>query len=195
MVGHMLTRSLRFGRSANSVFSIRTLMLFGILAGPLLLAVAARANDVYIAQVAAGASSGADCADARAVSYLNTAGNWTAGTTFHLCGTFNFAAGANGITVLGSGTATSPISIVFESGAILQSPAFGGCAQCGPGGAIVINGYNYIVVDGENTGIIQNTANGSSLTYQNGTIGVLAVGDHLVVRNLTIQNMYMNSSA
>ena len=190
----MVSRSSLLYWRGGSVCFGRVLLMTFFLAVYFFATASTRASDVYIAQSAAGSGNGADCADARAVSYLNSTGNWTAGTTFHLCGTFNFPAGANGITVSGSGTASSPISIVFEAGAVLQSPAFGGCAMCGVGGAIVINGFNYIVVDGKNTGIIQNTANGSSLTYQNGTIGVLANGDHLIVRNLTIQNMYVNSS-
>jgi hypothetical protein len=190
MVRLMVFGSLLYPRKV--VF--RTFLIGLFLIANLAAASIGRATDVYIAQNATGAANGSSCAGAYGVSYLNTAGNWVAGNTYHLCGTFNYAVGANGITVLASGTATSPINIVFESGAILQSPAFGGCAQCGMGGAIVINNENYVVIDGKNTGIIQNTANGSSLQYQNGSIGIYAYGDHLTIRNLTIQNIYLASS-
>ena len=182
-------------RSSLQVRIIRILLVVGFFAGSSLMATVSRANDIYIAQNALGAGSGADCNNPQGLNYLNSAGNWVAGKTYHLCGTFNFPVGANGITVLASGTASNPISIVFEQGAVLQSPAFGGCARCQTGGAIVINGFNYIVVDGKNTGIIQNTANGSSLQYQNGSIGVFVAGDFITIRNLTVKNIYVNSSA
>ena len=174
---------------------LRSLLVVSLFTGHFLLASATQASDIYVAQNAAGSGNGSSCATAFAVSYLNSASNWVAGNTYHLCGTFNYPAGSNGISVLASGTASSPINIVFESGAILQSPAFGGCAQCATGGAIVIDNQNYIVIDGMKTGIIQNTANGSSLQYQNGSIGIYAYGDHLTIRNLTIKNIYLASSA
>jgi hypothetical protein len=158
-----------------------------------------QANDYYVGP-SDSAGNGSSCANADAYngSYISTASNWVPGITWHLCGTITVPVGGNGITALGSGTASNPINIVFESGAILQSAAFGGRPSALGliiGGGIVINGYDYIVVDGKNTGTIQNTENGSSLTYQNTTIGVLAEGDYLVVRNLTIQDIYVNSSA
>ena len=170
-------------------------ILLAIFSGHFLVASPSQAKNIYIAQNAVGSANGADCADAFSVTYLNTASNWAAGNTYHLCGTFNFPAGSNGITVLASGNPSSPVNILFESGAVLQSPAFGGCAMCGTGGAILINNFNYIVIDGNDTGVIQNTANGSSLSYQNGSVGVFAHGDHITIRHLTIKNIYVNSSA
>ena len=73
---------------------MKTLRLVLILAGALAaLAPAARAADVYIAQTAAGADSGASCANAHAAAWFNT--NAAAGNTYHLCGTFTGGAGAN----------------------------------------------------------------------------------------------------
>ena len=96
-------------------------------------AVPAMANDIYIAQSAVGGANGADCADAFPVNFFNTAGNWGSaagqigpGTTVHLCGTITFPANSTGLTALGSGSSTSPITILFEKGAILQSPVFTG---------------------------------------------------------------------
>jgi hypothetical protein len=162
----------------------------------------ASATAVYIGQNAVGTANGADCPDAIAVSYLNNPGNWVPGATFHLCGVFNFPAGAAGITALGSGTSTSPIIIQFENNAILQSPFFGGSNPSGgcsgatscPAG-ISISGFHDIVIDGGLTGTIQNTANGTNLAYQQQSIGIYISGSDVIVRNLTITNIYVNNGS
>lgn len=84
----------------------------------------AQATAVYLAQSAVGAGNGLDCADARAVSYFNSSGNWGTGstqigpgTTVHLCGssittalTFQGSGSAGGSSVCGSlATACTPI--------------------------------------------------------------------------------------
>src|SRR5579872_5594160 len=118
-------------------------------------AATASANDIYIAQSAAGAANGADCADALGMTYLNVAGNWTAGTTFHLCGTFNITPGT-GITVLGSGTSGNPITVKLETGAVIESPYIGNAdlfsAACSPlascEGGLTVYHQNYVILDG-----------------------------------------------
>ena len=80
-------------------------------------------SNVYVAQTFAGRNTGADCADAlafTAVSYN------TAGTMYHLCGTFSMPAGSSGaITIGGSGSPGSPITVKFESGANATAPYSG----------------------------------------------------------------------
>ena len=81
----------------------KALHLVGALVALTLTCGVTRANDVYIAQSAAGTANGADCADAKAASFFNTISNWGtgagqigAGTTVHLCGT-NTASGRHDI--------------------------------------------------------------------------------------------------
>jgi hypothetical protein len=128
----------------------------------------ASASNVYVAQSAAGGGTGVDCANAYAVTFFNTAGNWGAGaaqigqdTTVHLCGTFTASAGANGyLTFQDSGASGHPITLLWETGAVVQSAYFG------TGGAVSTNGKTYLVIDGGTNGVIQNTANGTVLANQ-----------------------------
>jgi len=50
-------------------------------------------------------------------------------------------------------------------------------------------------VDGQKTGIIQNTGNGSSLPNQQTSTGIYVSGDHILVKNVTVRNIYVNTSA
>lgn len=167
---------------------MKRLALLGSLV--LVLMSVARASDIYIAQAAAGGNTGADCADAKAYSYFNSSA--TGGNTYHLCGTFTFSANTNGLTVPASGTAGAPLIILFEPGAILQSPYFpGDYIDSGSAlGAIVVSNKNYIIIDGGTNGIIQNTNNGTLLT-RNKSFGMTVGGSNIIVRNLTIQNIYV----
>ena len=94
----------------------------------------ATASDIYIAQNAIGANTGADCADAHAVTWFDSGSNWGSGggqigpgTTVHLCGTFSAPAGASEyLTFQGSGTNGNPITLLFESGAVLTATYWSG---------------------------------------------------------------------
>ena len=55
-----------------------------------------------------------------------------------------------------------------------------------------MNGFNYITIDGGSGGIIQNTANGTALQYQHDSLGIFLNGSNIIVRNLTIRNIYAN---
>jgi hypothetical protein len=154
----------------------------------------ASAKDIYIAQTAAGSGTGASCANAYAVSFFNTTANWGAGvsqigpgTTVHLCGTFT-GAGENStmLTVRGSGSSGSPITILFETDAVLTAPNWAG----NPTGAIDYGAYNYITIDGGTNGEINATATGTGLVYQQGGRAITGTGANLTVKNLRIINMY-----
>ncbi len=69
---------------------------FIVIAGLALCTGVAKANDIYIAQSAAGSANGSNCANAYAATFFNTAANWGSGankigpgTTVHLCGTIS----------------------------------------------------------------------------------------------------------
>src|SRR5579884_1844485 len=163
----------------------------------------ATANDIYIAQNAAGTANGSSCGNAYSYTFFNSSGNWGTGSnqigpgsTVHICGTITFPAGTAGLVAQGSGASGNPVKILFESGAILQSPYFlNGGANAG--GAINLANKSYIIIDGGSDGIIQNTGNGTSGSYPNQapTIGINADNSNTVtIQNLTIQNMYVRTS-
>lgn len=175
---------------------------------------AARANDIYIAQNAAGANSGQDCANAYAVAFFNTPGNWGSranqigpGTRVHLCGTFIGTAGANLLTAQGDGTNGQPVTILFEIGAGITSPVCGGNSI----GCLSIQHRNNIIVDGgtpcgtaaggvdsSNTcnGFIQNTDNGTGKGHSQSSY-LIEAGDckSCEIRNLGLYDTYDHTSA
>ena len=173
--------------------ALRCAVAFAIMA---LGGTAAGANDIYIAQTSAGAGTGADCADAYAYTFFNAAGNWgtgagkiSPGTTVHLCGTFTGTAGQTLLTSQGNGSSGSPITIHFETGAVLTAPYWSS------NGAIRLFGAAYIVVDGGTNGIIQNTANGTGLAYQQSSRAIVALYacNYCEVKNLTVSNLYVHA--
>ena len=179
-----------------------------ILALVLLSAATGRANDVYYAQTSAGGNTGAECADALAyndATYgFNTAGNWTAGvptgkqigpgTTAHACGTWTGSAGGTMLVFQGSGSAGNPITLHLETGCNFTAPYWQNSATY-VGGAINGNSESYIVIDGGTNGTIQNTALGTSLTYQTAATEAILLGNctHCEVKNMTITNIYQRS--
>ncbi len=155
------------------------------------------AGDIYIAQNAAGGNTGADCADAHAAAWFNSASNWGSagsqigpGTTVHLCGTLTSA-----LTAQGNGTSGSPITILFDSATSgnISMPALP------QNGAIVLNGLSYITIDGNNqVGIIQSTNNGSSAGGYANQVCSLAISasgsSNITVRYLQILNIYVHTT-
>jgi hypothetical protein len=168
----------------------------------------ASAANIYITQ--SGSPSGNCTTGVQTPAFFNNAANWGSGasqigpgTKVLLCGTLTFGTNASGLTVQGSGTSASPITIQFDTGAILQSGAFAGFGS--PYGAgIVINGFNYITVNGQGSGIIQNTLNGTSgqtclggaCSIQQTSLGLYVHNTTGVeIKNLTVKNIYMDMSA
>lgn len=125
------------------------------------------AADVYVAQSSAGGGTGANCANARAVSSL-ASGDWLAGNTIHLCGAITST-----IASQGGGVNSNPITVHAEPGAGVA------VAAVSTSGEFQIH-HNYIVLDGGGgscgwpgrtnvtcaQGYIKSTANGSGLANQ-----------------------------
>ena len=168
-----------------------TLFTLGILlsAAPSLFAV-----DFYVAQTATGAGTGADASNALPLNWLNSSTNWNAGAgsvspgdTVHLTGTFT-----NSLTVQGSGAAGNPITILFEPGANFTAPTW-------VSGAIILSGRSWVVVDGGGTGLIQCTANGSTLASQVNSTGINGSSGaglwHVTIQNLICTNLYKRTLA
>jgi len=159
----------------------------------------------YIASSAGTFTGGTACNGQTAITPATWNGlSLSAGDISYICGTITASAGGNVLTVPSSGSSGNPISIIFDTGAILQATYFSGT-----NGAIRINGKSYIVIDGSDTGtacgrqnnatvtcngIIQNTANGTSLANQQASFGVVISGctPGCVVKNLNIKNIYVN---
>lgn len=156
----------------------------------LLLGSFALGADIYITQNASGGDTGTDCANAHSAAWFNA--NATGGNTYHLCGTCTGTAGSTMLTPPNSGSAGSVVTILFETDAVLTAPYWGGANA----GAISVSSKGYITIDGGSNGIIQNSANGTALTYQQASQGIYVTGsNHIEIRNLTIQNIYVNEGS
>ena len=179
--------------------SRKFLFAAGIFAAIFLASTNLFAAHFYIAQNAAGASSGAGCTDAYAVTWFNISGNWAnpkqtgkigPGDTVHLCGTISVA-----LTVPISGSAGNPITIYWEPNSKLSAAALNGNWISAPN-------KSYLTFDGGQNGIIENTDCGSGASYggtynnQVNTSGIVNAnpgGINITVTNLTIQNLYVRT--
>lgn len=167
---------------------------------------------VYVSQSGGAFSGGSACNGQSTISLAtaNTSSSWGSGstqigpgTTVYLCGTLTPASGAVGLNIQGSGTNGSPITIIMDTGAIIEAPYLGNADlydfECSPASSCTAGiedyGYNYIILDGGTNGIIQSTANGTSLANQQPSCGIYAHGDHIIIRNFTIQALYINGGA
>lgn len=177
-------------RVRNLIFSLIVAMIA---------AISCRASDIYIAKTAAGGNTGADCADAHAMTFFNAPSNWAStatsgkvspGTTVHLCGTFTAPAGSSSyLQFQGSGISGSPITLIFETGATLTAPYWSGPA-------IDANGRSWLIINGNNTGTIQATANGTLLANQQDSgigVGSTMACSNCTVENLTVSNLYVHA--
>ena len=151
--------------------------------------------DVYLAASGAGTQDGSSCANAKPINFFNTAASWGSastqigpGSTVHLCGTIVGGLGANILTFNGSGSSGSPITLKWETGALITSPA---CSSC-----IDVGGNSWVVLDGNGTSpSITNTANGSSLANHIDANAISASPcANCEFKNLTVNNMYVHSS-
>jgi hypothetical protein len=169
---------------------------FGLVLAFLFSALPAGAKDFYIAANQAGAGTGTGCSTAKPYVWFNNATSWGTGatqigpgTTVHLCGTFAGTPGQQLLLVLGSGTSGSPITIKFESNAILTAPYWSAT------GAIRMDNRSYVIVDGGGSGIIRNTANGTGLAYHTSSRAIYAPNcTGCTVQNITIANIYVHTS-
>jgi hypothetical protein len=154
------------------------------------------AKDLYVAANQAGAGSGTGCSTAKPLSWLASAANWGtatnqigAGTTVHLCGTFTGTPGQQLFLVRGNGASGSPITIKWETNAVLTAPYWSAM------GAIYAAGRSYIVFDGGTNGIIRNTANGTGRAYVQHSRAIYADGcNNCIVKDLTIADMYVRTA-
>jgi hypothetical protein len=141
----------------------------------------------YISQ--SGTGDGSSCANAKSAAWFSAATNWAVafqkigvGDTVHLCGIIS-----SNLIVQGSGSAGSPITVLFEPGAKMESPTW-------YGGAISITGKSHVIVDGGSGGVIKATRSGSGFGNTAGSVGVvISNSSNVEVKNLTILGMYVRT--
>jgi hypothetical protein len=170
----------------------------------LLLATFAQGEDIYVAQLAQGADTGADAANAHSVAWFNTAANWgaganriSAGDTVHLRGNI-----ISNLIVQSSGSPGNVITILFEPKASMIKAAW-------TGSIFDVSFRSYITIDGGATGLIgsyagktnyingliQSTNSGSGLGFTNYAIGVYGKdATFITVKNLAIKDLFVRRS-
>ena len=106
-------------------------------------------SDVYIGLASAGSDTGANCTNRHAGSFFNTSGNWGSGSTqigsdtiVHVCGTWTGGTNTKFLQFQASGTAGHPVTLLFETGAVMQ-PTY-----CSDVGCIDLNGRSHLVISG-----------------------------------------------
>lgn len=147
----------------------------------------------WIGPSASGDSSGSDSNNLKAISFFNSSPNWNGGSSTistgdvaYLYGTFGTNSAA---TFYGHGSQASPITISLKY--CLASGDFWFSGFLSPGGA-----PNWIVIDGEGTGIIEATNNGAGLGYTNFSYGINLSSPYFSnweVKNLIIRNQFVTS--
>ena len=156
---------------------------------------------IYYAQTATGNGLGGDCLNTIALhdatNGFNAAGKWGSGSTqigpdtiVHFCGTYNGTANEQDVFFFqGSGTSGHPITLLFESGANLTSPVWGAFT-----GSPITNHQSFIVIDGGVNGVIQNTANGTGLTFNQNSGAIFSDGSNVTIQNWHINNLCQHTS-
>ena len=157
----------------------------------------------YIAQTAGAFSGGTACKGQNAI----TPATWNAtaespGDISYVCGTITAPLQTELLIFKWSGTSSSPIQLIFDSGAILSSPEW---PADGSGGAIDLGSQNYITINGQGNssgggGIIEATSNGDSgaaclsgsCTYHSDSNAIEANGaNNITIEGLSIIDMYV----
>jgi hypothetical protein len=187
-------------RTVGTRFGIFVLIALGVLVSAS--AGHASATNVYVSQNGGTFSGGSACNGQTTISLatLNSSSSWGGGasqigpgTTVYLCGTLTGAANSTVVGIQSGGTSGSPVTLLWDTGAIVTAPV---CPGISSGGCVDIEGNAFVTLNGGTNGIIQNTANGTGLTYHQSSTAIQAIGAaNLTVENLTIQNIYVHTSA
>ena len=126
-----------------------------------------------------------------------------AGDVNYICGTITAPVDTEALVIHGSGTSGNPITINFDSGAVMASPKW---PAHGSGGAIDIRGNSFIVINGNGgeggatQGVIEATSNGDAdakcldgrCQYHGDSNAIEADGStNLIVEGLAITDMYV----
>lgn len=171
----------------------------------LLSGVALGATTRYIAQSAGTFSGGVACNGHVTITpaTFNSTTN-APGDVNYICGTITMPVNTEALVVNGSGSSGNPITILFDSGAILASPEW---PADGTGGAIDIGSNSYITINGNGgangatQGIIEATSNGDpgapclegSCQYHGDSNAIEATdgASNITIEGLSIIDMYV----
>ena len=165
-----------------------------------------QAANIYLSQSGGTFSGGTACNghSAQAYTFFNSSGNWGSGgsqigsdTVVWICGTIACSgAGASALTFQGSGTSGHPVTIKFDTGGDLSCSSYwGDNAFTGGPGAINCSSKNYVTVDGNNVGIVENTNNGTGLGNQHNSTGIYFNDcGNPTIKNLTISNIFLKTN-
>jgi hypothetical protein len=163
-----------------------------------LCASAAQATTRFIAQTAGVFTGGSACNGQTAI----TPATWNstsevAGDSSLICGTLIGSGGTTGssgalLTFGWSGSSGTPITLTFDTGAIIESGAWST-------GAINPAGHNFLVINGGTNGEIVALSNGTSGSFTNTVAGgscVLSASavSNVTVENINCQNIYVRTS-
>lgn len=148
----------------------------------------ASGEEIYVAQSALNGDTGVDASNAHSKAWFENSANWGSGTNKIGPGDrVHFVGALSGASAQASGTPGAPITLFFEPGAKLSSPNTD---------LLNLANLNYIVVDGGANGVIENTANGTTLAnHTPGVKGVNVTGcSNITIKNLAIRNLYVHTS-
>jgi hypothetical protein len=149
-------------------------------------------SDIYFDLASHGSNNGTSCVNARAYSSM-AAGDYTPGNILHICGTGTGTAGSTAITVQGSGTSGNPVTLKFETGAVLQAPYWGDNPFSGDHAAIVCVNKSWITIDGGTNGVIKSTANGTGLANTHNSTGIDINGcTNVEIKNIEVGPIYLH---
>jgi len=151
------------------------------------------AEDLYVAQIALGADTGASAANAKSLAWANTSGNWgsgagkiSAGDNLILVGTIT-----NTLNILGAGSSGNVITVKQDvGGSKFSAPYFStGTPNNYDGGAIRNFGQSYVDLDGL---WFEGVGNGDGLAYTNGWTAVNFTSvSRSTIRNCVFTNLYI----
>jgi hypothetical protein len=196
----MFSKSRFMGAASLNAFLFSVLSL-SLMAHP------AFAATRYIAQTAGTFTGGIACNGQTAITPATfNSTTLSPGDTIYICGTITGTQNTTLLNVSQSGTSGNPITIFFDSGAVLKSPQWPGG---GSGGAINISGANYVTINGNGgtggytQGIIESTLTGDSgatclagpCQYAVDSNGIEADGSaYFTLEGLAIIDMYITST-
>jgi len=170
------------------------------------LAASLSAKTVYISQSGAGSANGTSSANAYALTWLNTAGNWGTGVGQINPGDTITLEGAitSPITIAASGTAGHVTTLLFDTGAYMSRPywvngltAYDGWDNVGniKQGAIMAGNLSYFTIDGGTNGFIECADNGQTKTTQWDCAGIFIQSpQYVTIQNLLIKNLYTRTT-
>jgi hypothetical protein len=158
----------------------------------LLFAVPTFATTRYIAQTAGTFSGGSACNGQTAIVPVTwNSTSLSPGDTTYICGTLTAGTASGSLLKFSSsGSAGNPITLIFDTGAVITAPSWSA-------GAIELNGQSFVVINGGTNGIIQATSNGTNLANQTDNGGCVHSSNsisNVIIENLTCQNIYVRSS-